>query len=728
MRFAAMVLAFLFSFNAVAAGDPGRPRQWNGELPIAPAFLRNQLPANIAAYARIPNLLGVFAMPKNSQLDAGLRSEANISNVRSIQQGFAQNVFSLPPFTDPRFRFIADSARSPIEIAAFGLPNPAVLVGATLSARTRADFNRLFDELGRVQPSVRLAAPLDEQGIGQLVGLPLMAFVKFDAATGRLLMFGAPRLDRAEFEVFLGNLPREVKDHPMYALENRIDSSGQGLFVWSDADQLLPMMQMVSPGASQALGRLGLGGMRAVAFGFGTANGKGRLSLVVDAGEDPTARPFPVVANTVKATTVGEPDAALLFSVPGRAEIARLEARLLGTSSASARGNWDKAKAAFREQVGVDLEELFAAIGPDVLLVFDQVGDYTAVHLRDPALFDALVRRIAAKTGEAPEQRVIGGSTFHHWRLPSLVGTASNPGAATRPAPGAGVLALLSRLRNHVYWIREGEYLYMAATPQPLMDRQRASAKVPVAQWLANRQRVDLSTSLFAATGSVAKMPRRTYELYIGLLQNLADVSNAKVDIWSMPTAAQLALPEKGAVGFSLNLGQPYLSLELSYENHPGELLLGGGGIGAVATVGILAAIAIPAYQDYTIRAQVTEGLNLAAPVKAAVAESYASRGALPRDRGAAGLPPPPAADTARYVDTLDVAGGVISMTFGKEANARIRGKTLVLSPYTTSGGDLGWRCGYAPLPAGARALVPEAPDAPSRTTIEAKYLPSSCR
>jgi type IV pilus assembly protein PilA len=206
-------------------------------------------------------------------------------------------------------------------------------------------------------------------------------------------------------------------------------------------------------------------------------------------------------------------------------------------------------------------------------------------------------------------------------------------------------------------------------------------------------------------------MPQRTYEAYIGILQSLADVTESKIDIWSMPTADQLALPDKGAVGFSLNLGEPYLSLELTYENHPGEIFLGGGGFGAVATIGILAAIAIPAYQDYTIRAQVTEGLSLAADVKAAVAESYATRRALPRDRSAAGLPAPSADTSGKYVEAVDVARGVITIKYGKEANAKIRGKTLVLTPSVAPGRDIVWRCGSTT-------------DAP----IEAKYLPAGCR
>lgn len=725
MRVAALALAFVVSINASAA-EPAKPRQWAGELPIAPAFLRSQLPPNIAAYARVPNLLGLFSMPKNSQLDAAQRSEANVRNVTSIQQGFANEVLSLPPFSDPRLKFIADSARSPIEFAAFGLPNPAVLVGMTLKARSPAQFNALFGELAQTRPSVGLAAPLDDQGISELVGLPLTAFVKFDAATGRMLLFAAPRLDRIEFEQFLGNLPRETGNHPMQALEQKIDASGQGLFLWADANQLVPATQMLSPGIAPALARMGLGTMRAVAFGFGTANGKGRLSLVVDAGTDHSKRPFPVVSNNVKATSVGNPDAAVLFSVPGKQEFARLESMLPGTPGAGARATWDKAKSRVRDTIGVDASEIFSAIGPDIVVLFDQAGDYTAVHLRDPALFDDIIRRIGAKTGSSPDERIIGGTTFHHWRLPSLLGSTRNPAPA--PPPGGGILALLGRLHSHVYWIREGEYLYMAGTPQPLMDRVAAAARTRVDTWLATRQRIDTSTSLFAATASVSKMPRRTYESYIGILQDLADVTNSKVDIWSMPTARQLALPDQGTVGFNLNLGEPYLSLELTYENHPGELLLGGGGFATVAAVGIVAAIAIPAYQDYTIRSQVTEGLNLASPAKVAVAESFATLGRLPKDRRAAGLPPSPEATTARYVDTVDVAEGVITITFGKAANAKIRGKTLSIVPVVTNGSDLGWRCGYAGIPAAARP--PGTGDAanPIGTTIEPKYLPSLCR
>lgn len=724
MRVAGIAVALvLVTFTACTPGGPGKPKEWKGEPPVAEAFLRQQLPSGVVAYARVPNLLGLLSMPKQSQFDAAQRSEANVKNVSSIQQGLARNVLALPQLSDPRISFLADVVRSPIEVAGFGMPTPSVLIGATLATRSADEFNQLMAALGSAGPAVGLAAPLDAQGIGELDGVPLPAFVKFDPANGRLLLHAGPMVNRAAFEELLKSLPANLEDHPMYALENKIDSSGQGLFTWADAARIVPM---VAPAAIPQLGRTGLGGLRGVAFGFGTANGKGRLSLVVDVGENRQARPFPVIANDVKATAVGDPDAAVLLSIPSQAEFTRLQSMLLPALPSGAREGWEQGKAGFANLLGVQPEEFFAAIGPDVVFLLDQAGDYTAMRLRDGELFDDIVRRITAKTGSGPAEHKVGGKSFWHWSLPSVFTFAASANPDAESGSGGDALSVLGRAREHVYWVREGDYLYLSQVPQPLMDRVDAGAKASVADWLEKTQRVDMSSSVFAATGSVSKMPRRSYEMYVGILQFLADLTEAEFDVWSMPTADQLALPEKGTIGFSVNLGEPYVSLELAYENHPGELLFGGGSLGGVAMVGILAGIAIPAYQDYTTRAQVTEGLNLASGIKAAVAESHATRGTLPRDRRAAGLAPGPETTSGRYVEAIDVAGGVITITYGHEANAVIRGTTLVMTPFATANGDMVWACGYAGNPAGTRLLPPES--ALQQTTILPKYLPSACR
>ena len=123
-----------------------------------------------------------------------------------------------------------------------------------------------------------------------------------------------------------------------------------------------------------------------------------------------------------------------------------------------------------------------------------------------------------------------------------------------------------------------------------------------------------------------------------------------------------------------------------------------------VAIIGILAAVAIPAYQDYTIRAKVTEGLSLASAGKTAVSEYFSVNGTLPDDNTKAGMAK--AKDiSGNSVEKVEVStNGVITVTFSA---ATIKGRTLFLSP-KTSAGKVVWNC--------------------SLGNLEPKYRPSSCR
>jgi type IV pilus assembly protein PilA len=148
-----------------------------------------------------------------------------------------------------------------------------------------------------------------------------------------------------------------------------------------------------------------------------------------------------------------------------------------------------------------------------------------------------------------------------------------------------------------------------------------------------------------------------------------------------------------------------------------------------VAIIGILAAIAIPAYQDYTIRAQVTEGLNLASAVKASVAEYFANNGTWPV--GLVGAAPAlgytnlPA---GKYVASVNVATGTINITYGNQANANlIATPILSVRPRLSANGDVIWICGrHSAVIAGI--TDPAVASTADATTVLDKYLPSNCR
>jgi type IV pilus assembly protein PilA len=143
---------------------------------------------------------------------------------------------------------------------------------------------------------------------------------------------------------------------------------------------------------------------------------------------------------------------------------------------------------------------------------------------------------------------------------------------------------------------------------------------------------------------------------------------------------------------------------------------------------GILAAIAIPAYQDYTIRAQVSEGLNLAAGPKAAVADAYERTGAAPADRVEAGLSADATDTSGLYVTSVDVVDGTVLVSYGDNAHAALAGKVLALQPYVAAGRSIVWRCGHGAVAPGAVAMDERALTAAEATDLELRFLPSACR
>jgi hypothetical protein len=690
---AALVLASCGQ-ESTESGSQSDVELWQDELPIRQPWLREHLPDQALVYMRIPNIFGLTTMPKGNALDSALRSKVNVENVQKVLQGIVDNVLPVvPAMSDPQLRLLLEHVRSPIEVSGTFLPAPASVIAVNVDIDSNEAFEEVLQGLG-----LELVAPLDAQNIGQIAGVPMPLYVKFDAASGLLLMHAGPGANADSFATLLGGMDRS-EPHLMRSMEDQIDESGQGFFLWVNAREAMPLMQMFVPRDTlEEMIELGLEKVSALAMGFGVANGKGRFALLADVPSEDDRGFVPYVDNNLNATAVGEPDGLMIISIPTVEEFSRLEKLVLQTATPEAREDWSNGHAAVKEVMGVTFEEMLGSIGPEVLFVFDKAGDYGAVRVRDADLFNKVIASIAEKTGSAPDERKIGGQSFYHWSIPGDMGETD----VDQLGNFAWFAELYTRKRDHIYWSQEGEFLYMASIPQPLIDRAAMGPDTDIGEWMTRTQHVNAKHAFLSISGTTQKLPGRTYGFYIELLQLLADIAETEIDVWSMPTAAQLGLPVQGAAAFTINLGNPTIGMELTFENNPAEML---GGMGTVAIAGVLAAIAIPAYSDYTTRAQVSEGLNLAGGPKAAVAEHYLEHGSFPDTAfaehwsqiGGAG----------KYVESvvIEPGTGVIIIDYKPEVGST--GGQIVLTPTAEPAGHFNWTC---------------------EGTFADKHLPAACR
>lgn len=143
-----------------------------------------------------------------------------------------------------------------------------------------------------------------------------------------------------------------------------------------------------------------------------------------------------------------------------------------------------------------------------------------------------------------------------------------------------------------------------------------------------------------------------------------------------------------------------------------------------VAIIGILASIAIPAYQDYTIRAQVVEAFSMTGEMKASIRDFYKDRGHFPSNNTEAGVPE---ADhlIGNYVTRIEVVDGAMHITFGNYVNSNLKDSMITIRPFVVEASPtspIAWGCGDRVPPDGMNAV------GENRTSVSHKHMPASCR
>ncbi|HQQ64443.1 MAG TPA: pilin [Pseudomonadales bacterium] len=143
-----------------------------------------------------------------------------------------------------------------------------------------------------------------------------------------------------------------------------------------------------------------------------------------------------------------------------------------------------------------------------------------------------------------------------------------------------------------------------------------------------------------------------------------------------------------------------------------------------VAITGLLASIALPSYQTYTMRAQIAESLVIVGELQGTAAEYYKHTGRFPANNAAAGMPAPQFL-LGNYVKRIEIVNGAFNVTFGNKANAMLTDKVLTIRPIVVKGSPtspFSWLCGNGSVPDGMEAI------GRNETSLESAMMPSTCR
>jgi Pilin (bacterial filament) len=687
----------------------------------AQSRLIDTLPEGTATYVRIPALLNQFDGSKSGRtLDAAFNHPANKKALAQLREGISQ-LKDLPEQGDTLIKFLLTEQSAPLELVVLApstVVNPLspVLLQTTLRTRDKKEFQSQWSALGN---------ELQQEAIVH----------QFDAKTGqlRVLLGAGVQADQLKKMPIMKGAPAEL-----LAAQTRLDASGEGFFIWMDGQALAPMLSLgfQDEGSKEVLKALQV--LDGLALGAGSVGGRGRMGMDVYFDQTQAAPDFmtllPKANRKFDFKTVGEPKLLFQMSIPNTPEeidnIIRLlpkpEAEDSKSEVAQRAIDNDESEVAQRaidndeSEVAPPEEDLrtilnkkvlgeftvksiLALLGPELAYFSDEAGYFSAMRIQDKKAFRSFISSLP-ETARYAER---GG--IHELHMGALDFAPELAFADPNTA------ALLRLNRGSYFWIEEGDWLILAQVPQLLRDRMAMKARYSQANWQKAVTGNAANERVLSVIAKTEDMPMYSYYAYLSLLQALANVADINLDLRSLPSARELKLKKDSQVGISMDASPHRLSLSLHYDATPVDALAGSGSsVAAIATVSVLAAIALPAYQDYVARAKVATAIAEVQSAKVELAEIYLSDGVMPQEK----------VFESSDDYTISLEEGLLMLRFSDvHETTALRGKTLAFAPVHERGEGIGFVCGFAQSEAKLFG-----PSAQEQTTLEAKYLPADCR
>ncbi|MCJ8297882.1 MAG: pilin [Pseudomonadales bacterium] len=648
-------------------------------------WLREKLPKNTLLYARIPSIWSAISY-KDDSFKFALGNKNFTQTINLIQEASSEWIAKADAGIKPFLALLAGQLNGPIEIAVVANgAMPGLMITASLNYTDTRQLQLLIDSLIK---SKLIKAEIEkmQQGSGLLLTDLGATPYRWDNEKKRLnilVALGGAKLSALDsaFNALTANI-----DSPMLANELQMDSSKQGLYLWFNNEAAFPIYQGMTPEPIMRQMQIyGVPQMKSLALSWGVRDNKGRIKLQLEAENSGLIRRMlPVNNNKLNIMTAGEPNLTALLALPSVENYNSIEQVLMQVASNSS--SYKQFKAAMFDQLGFTVEDILAAVGPEMVGISDQSGEYFALRIRDSEGIAAIIDQLVQLPGVLKKQHKINGRETTYLKLPSMFNDLNT---ADMPELPYFITDMLTKVSTHLYWQIEGDYLIMADLPQVLQDRQMLLTEQTLEQWLNNTQHQNLKHSTLAISGSIDNAPRRLYYAYLNALQALADVTGAQIDTFSLPSAQQLSLSKQGTLGLQIDSAEQHMAIELTFESTPADILLSGQGMTTVAGIGILAAVALPAYQDYMLRANTTRALFEASELKQQIAEFHFNEDRYPNNQELQQMDLAPYHSDDYSID-LQADSGVILILFPAAGFSRVQ--RIQLTP-TSSAQQLSWDC-----------------------------------
>ena len=585
------------------------------------AWLAERLPQAPAAYVRMPTLVSLVSEDKQTllaplQQHAAYKAEMMKLWQQMLQSPVLQVLESENPELSKAKQFFVQWI-SQTEIAAFSdpqSPNGANFLISGYFDGSEAEFYTLLSEV--LEDDVLFDSKSKSLTLGDIT-------LKVEYANHGILM-------RNLAATTIGSLKANNTHQMFNEASNKVDPSGKGLMLYADyaqGVQLLTKMAIIPPEAGMMASAMGQ--IDYVTAGWGFNKNNAQLSAYIKSPYFMPRQFSPKGAPVAPIATTGDVEWLSSITLPDFT-LLQMWIGLASASKPQLQEGFIQLQQSLTS-LDISLADLVNSVSGKWHAFSDSKGTYIALPLADKAKWLAMVKQLnSAGLVLSDEKKGIYRSRYDLQTLAEILSSEkadavetetteaetvssdlddsastaaeslmeSDSGMAQAQVNEKALTALFSK--GEFYWQLEGNTLLISSHPQAFMDR---APDGNLQQWLVKKG-IENQHSLLQVAVNLSDFNRQIFSYNLDLMSLLAAVAEYDLDLRNLPSFDQLKISQQSSTSLEFVVDENFIGFDWQFENTPFDAVLHSFGASAGAYLGVLGAVAIPAYQQYLERAE----------------------------------------------------------------------------------------------------------------------------